>query len=109
MSTIKEVFTENVNRLNSLLQHSIEDFAREMLENGLIPNAVSRDPKYTIVIDSFLASFCFITEKKEIERQCLNFLKVLDNIGVKKPSEYMKKQLVDKVKQKLNIDLHLDE
>ena len=109
MATIEDVFTDNVSHLNSLLEDSIEDFAREMLQNRLISRAVSRNPNYTTVIRNFLAKFPFSTEKKEIEELCLNFVNVLRNIGEHQASEKMKKQLINKVKMMLNIDLHLDE
>ena len=108
MATIKDVFTENISDLNSLLEDSIEDFAREMLQKELISRAVSRKPNYTKVFHNFLAKFPFSTEQKEIEKMCLHFLEVLDNIGEQRASKAMKKKLVDKVKTKLNIDLHLD-
>ena len=108
VSTIKEVFNNNVARLNSLLRNSIEIFALTMLQEGLIPHAVSHSHEYTTIIDSFLSSFEFITEQQQIEQVCLKFLEVLHTTGGKGPSEHMKKQLADAVKAKLSIDLHLD-
>ena len=108
MSTIREVFTQNVSRLNLLLQDNIEDFAREMLQEQLIARDVSRNPKYTTVIGNFLAKLPFMNEKEEIEHHCSKFLKVLKNIGEQKAYESMKEKLVSAVKQKLTIDLHLD-
>ena len=108
MSTVKGVFTNNVARLNSLLQDNIEEFAREMLQESLIVPAVTRNPKCTTIIDHFLAKLAFVTELEEIEQGCVKFLKVLHNIGEQTASKYMKKQLVDAVKQELNIDMHLD-
>ncbi len=98
----------NVSRLNSLLQDCIDDFAREMLQEQLINHAVSRNPNYTKFIDNFLASLSFMTKQVQIEQQCSKFLKVLRTIGGQNPSEYMKKQLIDNIRTKLNIDLHLD-
>ena len=108
MSTIKDVFTKNVARLNSLLQDNIDEFARAMLQEGLIAHAVARNPIYTTIIDNFLARLAFVTELEEIEQGCVKFLKVLHNIGEQTGNKYMKKQLVDAVKQELNIDMHLD-
>ncbi len=99
----------NVSRLNFLLQdYIIDDFAREMLQEQLITDAVSRNPNCTKIIDNFLASLSFMTKQVQIEQQCLKFLKVLHTIGGKHPSDYMKEQLVDNIKTRLNIDLHLD-
>ncbi len=97
----------NVSRLNSLLQDCIDAFAREMLQEQLISHTVSRNPNYTMIIDNCLASLSFMTQV-QIEQQCSKFLKVLHTIGGQNPSEYMKKQLVDNIKTRLNIDLHLD-
>ena len=108
MSTIKDVFNSNVARLNSSLQDIIDAFAREMLQEGLIPDAVSRSHEYTTIINSFLSKLPFITEQREIEQKCIKFLKVLRTTGGIESSEYMKNQLVDTVKAKLSIELHLD-
>ena len=109
VSTIKEVFNSNVARLDSLLRNSMEIFALKMLQEQLIPHAVSRSRQYTTIIDSFLSSFEFITEQREIEQKCIKFLKVLRTTGGIESSEYMKNQLVDTVrKAELSIELHLD-
>ena len=112
---LNSVLNNNVDRLNLLLQKScvnnvdnIEDFARKMLQEQLIPHAVSCSREYTIIINQFLALFEFMTEQQQIEEQCLKFLEVLHNIGGEYPSEFIKKQLVNSVKTELNIDLHLD-
>ena len=110
MSTIRDVFNNNVARLNSLLQSEdiIKKFAMELLQEQLISDAVSRNPEYRTVVDNFLSTLLFMTERSQIEQQCSKFLKVLHNIGGQFPSEYMKKQLVDAAKTRLKIDLHLD-
>ena len=107
MSTIKDVFNNNVARLNLLLQDNIREFARQMLQEGLIAPAVIRNPKYTTIIDNFLASLLFMTEQKDVEQHCSKFLKVLYEIGGQFPGDLMKKQLVDTAKTRLSIDLHL--
>ncbi len=108
MTTIKDVFRMNIARLRSLLQDNIEVFAEEMLQEQLISDAVTRDPKNKTIVDNFLAKLAFMTEKEEIEQHCGKFLKVLQNVGEQGASKYMKKQLIDAVKTRLNIDLHLD-
>ncbi len=108
MPIIKDVFTKNTARLFSLLQDSIEVFARELLQEQLISDAVSRNPNYKSVSDNFLSTLSFMTEQRLIEQHCSKFLKVLHNIGGPIPSESMKNQLTDTVKTRLNIDLHLD-
>ncbi len=107
MSTIKDVFTNNIANLNSLLQDNIDEFAREMVQEQLIARAVSRNPTYTTIVDNFLAKFAFMTEKEEIEQHCGKFLKVLQNVGEQGASKYMKKRLTDAAKTTLNTDLHL--
>ena len=108
VSIIKDVFTKNTANLYSLLQDSIGAFARAMLQEQLISDAVSHNPNYKSVADNFLAKLNFKTEKRKIEQHCEKFLKVLHNIGEQDASEYMKNQLTDTVKTRLNIDLHLD-
>ncbi len=108
MSTINDVFSNNIARLHSLLEGSIDDFTREMVQEQLIVRAVSLNPTYTTVINNFLAKLAFMTEKRKIEQHCGKFLKVLHNIGEQDASESMKKQLVDAVKGRLNIDMNLD-
>ncbi len=107
VTTIKDVFNNNIARLTTLLQDSIDEFAREMLQEQLIASAVSRNPKYTTIIDNFLSTLPFLTDQKLIEQHCSKFLKVLHNIGGLYPSESMKKQLTDSVKTKLKIDMML--
>ena len=108
MPIIKDVFTKNTARLFSLLQDSIEVFARELLQEQLINDSVARNPNYKTTVDNFLAKLSFMTDKEEIEQHCGKFLKVLQNVGEQGASKNMKKQLTDAVKTKLNIDLHLD-
>ena len=110
MSTIRDVFNNNVSRLSKLLlsKDIIKKFAMELLQEQLISDAVSRNAEYRTVVDNFLSILLFMTERSQIEQQCSKFLKVLYNVGGQFPSEYMKKQLVDTAKTKLNIDLHLD-
>ena len=108
VSTIKDVFTNNIARLNTLLQDSINEFARLMLQEQLIGDTVARKPNYTTIVNNFLAKLAFMTKKEVIEQHCGKFLKVLHNVGEQGASEFMKKQLTDAVKTKLNIDLHLD-
>ena len=103
------MFTNNTARLSSLLQDSIDEFVKEMLQEQLISRGVSRSQTYTAIIDNFLAKLDFMTDKRNIEQHYGKFLKVLHNIGEQGASEYMKKQLVDAVKaSRLNIDLQLD-
>ncbi len=108
VSTIKDVFTNNIANLNTLLQDSINEFAREMLQEQLIGDAVARKPNYTTIVNNFLAKLAFMTEKEVIEQHCGKFLKVLHNIGEQGASKNMKNQLTDAVKTRLNIELHLD-
>ncbi len=108
VSIIKDVFTNNIAKLSTLLQNSIEVFVTEMLQEQLIARVVSRNPKYTTVIDNFLAKLAFITKKEAIEQHCSKFLKVLHSIGEQEASKNMKQQLTNTVKTKLNIDLYLD-
>ena len=105
---VKDVFTNNIARLNTLLQDSINEFAREMLQEQLISDSVARNPNYKTIVDNFLSKLSFMTEKEEIEQHCGKFLKVLQNVGEQGASKNMKKQLTDAAKTKLNIDLHLD-
>ena len=110
VSVIKDVFTNNASRLSTLLQNSIDEFAKEMLQEQLIGRGVSRNPTYTTIIDNFLAKLAFMTDKKKIEQHCGKFLKVLHNIGEQEASDYMKKLLVVSVRARiLNVDLHLDD
>ncbi len=110
VSVIKDVFSNNVTSLSTLLQNSIDEFAKEMLQEQLIDHGVSRNPTYTTIIDNFLAKLAFLTEKKKIEQHCGKFLKVLHNIGEQEASDYMKKLLVVSVRARiLNVDLHLDD
>ncbi len=106
VTTIKDVFTNNIARLTTLLQDSIEDFATEMLQEQLIARAVSRNPNYKTIVDNFLAKLSFM-KKEEIEQHCGKFLKVLHTIGEQRASNYMKKKLTDTVKTELNIDMML--
>ncbi len=106
------MFTNNTARLCSLLQDSIDEFVKEMLQEQLISRGVSRSQTYTAIIDNFLAKLAFMTDKRNIEQHYGKFLKVLHNIGEQGASEYMKKQLVDAVTvraHRLNINLHLDD
>ena len=82
-------------------------FAREMLQEQLISDAVFRNPNYTTIVNNFLSALLFMAEQRLIEQHCSKFLKVLHNIGGPHPSESMKNQLTDTVKTRLNIDLHL--
>ena len=111
MSTIKDVFTAHVAKLSSLLKPTIREFATEMDQEGLISQAVARDPNvlYTTIIDQFLAGLGF-KEQRKIEEQCLKFFKILHNIGgpVQGASEVMKDKLIKEVQTKLNIDLNLE-
>ena len=102
------MFTRNTARLTTLLRDSIDEFAREMLQEQLIGDAVFRNPNYTTIVNNFLSTLLFMTEQRLIEQQCSKFLKVLHNIGGLHPTEFIKKQLTDTVKTRLNIDLHLD-
>ncbi len=102
VTVIKDVFNNNIARLHSLLQDTIEVFARELLQEQLISDAVSRNPNYKSVSDNFLSALSFMTEQRLIEQHCSKFLKVLHNIGGPIPSESMKNQLTDTVKTRLN-------
>ncbi len=95
----------NIAKLTTLLQDSIKVFASELLQEQLISDAVSRDPNYKSVADNFLSTLAFMTEQRLIEQQCSKFLKVLHNIGGSYTSEAMRKQLIDTVRTRLNIDL----
>ncbi len=109
MSTINDVFTNNIATLNTLLQGNINDFSLKMVQEQLIARAmISHNPTYTTVSGNFLAKLAFMTEKEEIEQHCGKFLKVLHKIGEQGASIFMKKQLVDAVKGRLNIDMNLD-
>ena len=111
VSTIKDVFTAHVAKLSSLLKPTIREIATEMDQEGLISQAVARDPNvlYTTIIDQFLAGLGF-KEQRKIEEQCLKFFNILHNIGgpVQGASEVMKDKLIKEVKTKLNIDLNLE-
>ena len=110
VSTIKNVFTGHEAKLTSLLKPTICEFATEMHQEGLISQAVARDPNvlYTTIIDQFMAVLDFKTEQGEIEEQCLKCLKVLGNIGNKGVSEIIKARLIKEVKTELKIDLNLE-
>ncbi len=101
------MFTNNIARLTTLLQDSIDEFAREMLQEQLIARAVSRNPNYKTIVDNFLAKLSFMMKKEKIEQHCGKFLKVLHTIGEQEASEYMKEQLTDTVKTELKIDMML--
>ncbi len=103
------MFTNNTARLSSLLQDSIDEFVKEMLQEQLISRGVSRRQTYTAIVDNFLAKLDFMKGKRKIEQHYEKFLNVLHNIGEHDASEYMKEQLVDAVRaSRLNIDLQLD-
>ncbi len=89
----------NTARLCTLLQDSIDEFARLMLQEQLINDAVTRKPQYKTIIDNFLAKLEFMVDKRKIEQHCGKFLKVLHNIGEQGASEFMKKQITDAVKK----------
>ena len=108
MSTIKNVFNANVSNLNELLQGNVEEFAKQMLQEDLIRPAVAHNSKdTTIIIDNCLARMPFLTSQQIIEEHCGKFLQVLNNIGEQQASEHIKKQLIDKVEEKLNINFNL--
>ncbi len=103
------MFTDNVNKLTALLQYSIDKFATEMLQEQLIAPAVSHNPRYTTIVNNFLAKLAFMKGKRKIEQHCEKFLKVLHKIDEHDASEYMKEQLVDAVRSRLIIDLQLED
>ena len=109
-TAIRDFFTTYEARLSSLLEGgTISKFATEMHQANLISRPVARNPSYHAIVDQFMASLEFHREQSEIEQQCSTFFQTLYGIGgpLKNASETMRKELVQNVKSRLNIDLNL--
>ncbi len=107
-TAIRDFFTTYEARLSSLLEGgTISKFATEMHQANLICRPV--DPSYHTIVDKFMIALQFLREQREIEQQCSTFFQTLYGIGgpLKNASETMRKELVQNVKSRLNIDLNL--
>ena len=78
---IKEVMERKHASLSKLFEDSLKSVANEMLQAGLITQALAREPSFDAINGSFLNAMDFMEEFEEIEQHCTKFISVFFKLG----------------------------
>ena len=101
-SCVKEVFTQNFERLHNTSRNSLNSLADKMFTNSLISDDVHRSPSFQNIFDEFIAGMEVTTTPHELQDHCCKFITACTDVGgpIKKAAELLQKDLGTKLKWK---------
>ena len=97
-SYVKEVFTQNFERLQITSRYSINSLADKMFANSLICDDVHRSPTFQKIFDELIAGMEVTTTLNELQDHCVEFLKVCTDVGgpIAKAANLLQKDLINR-------------
>ena len=97
-SYVKEVFTQNFEKLQNTSLYSIKSLADKMFTNSLISDVVHRSPTFQNIYDEFIAGMEVTTTLHELQDHCGKFITACIDVGgpIKKAAELLQKDLINR-------------
>ena len=94
-SYVKEVFTQNFERLQNTSRCSLKSLADKMFTNSLISDDVHRSPTFQSIFDEFTAGMEVTTTLKD---HCLKFITACTDVGgpIAMAGDKLQKDLINK-------------
>lgn len=78
---IFKIFDSWFTKLNSVLQNTMEPFVNEAFAVNLITRQVRDEKIFNSVIDEFKAGLELCKSVKEIQKRCVSFVEILEDLG----------------------------
>ena len=78
---IIDLLDTNFSKLNSVLEGSLEEFARKAFEAKLITEQVMKDKSFLGMIREFKAGMEWCRNTLEIQSRCTDFIEILESLG----------------------------
>ena len=97
-SYVKEVFTQNFERLQNTSRYSINSLADKMFTNSLISEDVHRSPTFQNIFDEFIAGMEVTITINELKDHCVKFITACTNVGgpIAKAADILQKDLISR-------------